>query len=266
MHKKRFIALATLLAVPIAAQVNHALPFYQALAVAKMAAHDQGYDLHKNNFQLEEVLLPDGGKQDQKYTNIGLYRNHRLLREYAVRIDTGDVVDPINCEILRYPNLLRFKRARVQELGRREASLNLISAEVGCDSLHSIGGPGPASQVVNTANLRRELAVQHFTGEFKGDVSFKPLGKFACGNKLLDVIYYSWTEATPGLDPHASYRVIFMNGKTYLGSYSVEYPPEIHGDLLQFPHSDYGDTIRCGKRGSLPKNAWLDGELNPLFK
>jgi hypothetical protein len=118
-----------------------------------------------------------------------------------------------------------------------------------------------------SSNLNQELAAQHFSGELKGDVHLTTLGTLPCGNRYLRVIYYEWYQTNPpGFAVHASYRVILMHGAKYVGSYTVEAKPRIQGDVLRFPHSAYGDTITCGKKGVLPKNAWLDGELNPLFK
>lgn len=116
-------------------------------------------------------------------------------------------------------------------------------------------------------SLKQELAAQHFSGLLKGDVHLTTLGTLHCGNKHLRVIFYEWYETNPpGFARHASLRVILMDGRTYLGFYAVEDKPKIQGNVLQFPHSEYGDTIRCGKNGVPPKNAWLDGEIIPLSK
>lgn len=85
----------------------------------------------------------------------------------------------------------------------------------------------------SSPHLKTELAAQHFSGVLEGDVHFTYLGILPCGNKHLRVIYYSWYETNPpGEAIHASYRVILMDKRTYLGSYAVEYPPEIHGNVL----------------------------------
>lgn len=255
------------LTVPMAAQVRHFAPASPLVAAARMAANDEGYDMSRGNFNFNEILTLDGKDPFPRYMMLALYQGDHLLRDYAIRIKTGDVVDLTKCEILRYPNLLQFKRARTRKLGAHEVSTTLIAAELSCDSLPPVGGPGPASSSDKLSpSLKRTLATQHFSGMITGDVTFRTLGTFPCGNRSLRVIFYTWSETTPGVDPHGQARILLMDGKTYLGSYIVEDPPEIHGDVLQFPHSNYGDTITCGKKGVLPKNAWLDGELNPLFK
>jgi hypothetical protein len=116
-------------------------------------------------------------------------------------------------------------------------------------------------------SLKQELVAQHFSGLLKGDVHLTTLGTLRCGNKHLRVIFYEWYETNPpGEAIHASLRVILMDNTTYLGFYAVEDRPKIQDDILRFPYSAYGNTISCGKKGVLPKNAWLDGEIIPLSK
>ena len=135
-------------------------------------------------------------------------------------------------------------------------------------SLLLIGIVGSAKcGMASSPNLKQELAAQHFSGLLKGDVHLTTLGTLPCGHKHLRVIFYEWYESNPpGLAVHASYRVILMDGTMYLGSYAVEAKPKIRGDVLRFPDSAYGHTIRCGKDGVPPQNAWLDGEIIPLAK
>jgi hypothetical protein len=128
-----------LIAVPVVGQARHFIPTSQEVAVATMAARDEGYDLNRSNVYLNEIHTQDGQEQNPRYMTIGLYQDDHLVREYAIRIDTGDVVDPMKCEILQYPNLLKFKRARMRDLRTQEASLNLMAAEVACVKLRPIG-------------------------------------------------------------------------------------------------------------------------------
>lgn len=118
-----------------------------------------------------------------------------------------------------------------------------------------------------SANLKQELAAQHFSGLLKGDVHFTTLGTLPCGNKRLRVIFYEWYESNhPGEAIHASLRVILMDRTTYIGSYVVEDKPTIQRNELHFPYQAYGNSIRCSKDSEPPQKAWLNGEIIPLSK
>ncbi len=96
----------------------------------------------------------------------------------------------------------------------------------------------------------------------EGKVAFDSLGTFDCGARKLEVFYYSWEESNPpGLAIHASYRILFMAGTNYLGSYHVQDRPERvtrTAIVFNYPQND-GNAISCDG-GKLPDSVLLNGE------
>jgi hypothetical protein len=123
------------------------------------------------------------------------------------------------------------------------------------------------SSHASSADIKKELAAQKFSGVLNGDVKFTTLGELHCGANPLQVVFYEWYESSPpGKAVHSSYRVVLMHGTTYVGSYVVEDKPSIQGDEIQFPYTSDGNSIKCTSDGAPPKKVLLDGEVIPLAK
>jgi hypothetical protein len=119
------------------------------------------------------------------------------------------------------------------------------------------------AQRVDTKSLRDILAEQGFTGQLDGNIKvrFARLGVMKCNTAILQVYYYTGEEThPPGRAIHFSQRLIFIEGRTYLGQYVVsDRPVLVKPDSLGFPYSKGdGNTIQCDQEG-LPKLARLDG-------
>lgn len=75
----------------------------------------------------------------QGNASITLYHNGHV-RSYSIRIDTGDVVDATDCKVIRYPDLLKFKRKLLSDFGTKEVSLDAIASEIVGDKLDVVPG------------------------------------------------------------------------------------------------------------------------------
>ncbi|MFI5097049.1 MAG: hypothetical protein ACHQT6_03655 [Candidatus Acidiferrales bacterium] len=133
------VILTLLLAFCSAAQqVQRFISTSGVVRVASMAARDEGYNPDAEGIYLNELRTADGKEPIQGYSSIALYKHGHLVRSYSIRVDTGDVVDTTVCEIFRYPDLLSFKRKLMKGFGTKEAPLDVIESEVGCDKLRIV--------------------------------------------------------------------------------------------------------------------------------
>ena len=80
----------------------------------------------------------DGKEPIPRYTSIALYKDGHPIRQYAIRLATGDVVDADLCRIFQYPDLLKFKKKILKAFGSKEISVDDIASEVGCERLEIV--------------------------------------------------------------------------------------------------------------------------------
>ena len=137
------ITIALLIAIPASAQVDRFIPTSGVVRVASMAARDEGYDPDAAGTYLDELRTRDGKEPYPGYASIGLYHNGHMVRSYSIRAETGDVVDPIDCKVFRYPDLLKFKRELMKGFGTKDVSLDAIASEIGCAKLDTVSGRAP---------------------------------------------------------------------------------------------------------------------------
>jgi len=127
-----------LIGVQTSPKVLHFIPTSEVVRVASMAARDEGYHPEKESTYLDELRTASGKEPIDGYTSIGLYVNDDLVRSYSIRIETGDIVDATACKILRYPNLILFKKEVMKSFNSRPASLGEIATEIGCEKLEFV--------------------------------------------------------------------------------------------------------------------------------
>jgi hypothetical protein len=123
--------------------ISRFMPTSEVVRVAAMAAQDEGYNPDVKGTYLDE-LRKNGKEPIPGYASIGLYKDGHLIRYYSIRIETGEVVDPMECQIFRYPNLIKFNKETMKALGAAEASLEVIATEVGCEKLEILPRQGSA--------------------------------------------------------------------------------------------------------------------------
>jgi hypothetical protein len=122
------------------------------------------------------------------------------------------------------------------------------------------------AQRLDTKSLRDILSKQGFSGTLEGKISFSFLGNMKCSSAAPQVYYYTWEETNPpGRAIHASYRVIFIEDRKYLGQYVVaDRPTLIKRYSLRFPYAkDDGNSIQCDQDG-LPESVQLNGDYIAL--
>ena len=119
------------------ATIKHFLPTSTVVRIAAMAARDEGYNPDAQGVFLDE-LRTDGKEPIAGFTSIGLYKGGHLIRYYSIRVETGDIVDPMACKVFRYPDLAKFKREILKQFGTKEVSLEVIASEVGCEKLEVV--------------------------------------------------------------------------------------------------------------------------------
>jgi hypothetical protein len=118
-----------------------------------------------------------------------------------------------------------------------------------------------SAQKLDTKSLKDILSKQGFTGLLEGKFTFTLLGNMKCNSTMLQVYYYTWEEShPPGRAIHASYRLIFIEDRNYVGQYVVsDRPVLVKPDSLRFPVSEEdGNSFKCDEEG-LPKSFYLDG-------
>jgi hypothetical protein len=135
--------------------------------------------------------------------------------------------------------------------------------------LATLGGLAAEKPPISVQHLKNLLRNQGFSGALKGDIAFTYLGDFACGTEEYRLFYFVWVQTRPrGVNPHGQQRIVLIgSGERYAGSYVIsDRPVKINHDVLIFPYdAKDGNEIRC-EQGGIPKEAWLDGEIDPLQK
>ena len=141
------MTVAALIVALLGAQAEqHFIPTSEVVRVASMAAHDEGYDLRARGIYLDELRTKDGREPIKGYSSIALYKNDQIVRSYSIRVATGDVVDATECQILRYPDLLSFKKTVLSTFKTSDVTTDIIASEVGCAQLEAVPKTVPGSQ------------------------------------------------------------------------------------------------------------------------
>jgi hypothetical protein len=135
MSLARLLFLALLLVRPADAQVRRFIPTSEVVAVATMAARNEGYNPDLQGTYLHELRTADGKEPYAGYTSIALYHDGHPVRDYSIRIETGDVIDATMCKVFRFPDLLAFKRRILEEFGSQDVTLEQLAFEVGCGKM-----------------------------------------------------------------------------------------------------------------------------------
>lgn len=100
-----------------------------------MASRDEGFDPLRRGTYLDELRTADCKNPIHGYESIALYQNGHIAQSYAIRVDTGDVVEPDTCTLFRYPDLMKFRQETTSEFNTQSVSPETIASEVGCESL-----------------------------------------------------------------------------------------------------------------------------------
>ena len=100
-----------------------------------MASRDEGFDPLSRGTYLDELRTADCKNPIQGYESIALYQNDRVVQSYAIRVDTGDVVEPDTCKLLQYPDLMKFRQEAMSGFNTKSVSPETIASEVGCERL-----------------------------------------------------------------------------------------------------------------------------------
>lgn len=102
--------------------------------MATLAARDQGYVVrHNTGIYLDELRTKEGKEPYPGYASIALYVDVHIVKAYSIRVATGDVIETTRCEVLRYPDLLQYKRE--SNFGVKDVTLAQLAKKVGCQKL-----------------------------------------------------------------------------------------------------------------------------------
>ncbi len=122
-------------------KVIHFIPTSEVVRVSTMAARDEGYDPLRRGIFLHELRTADCKSPIQGYESISLFENGHPAQTYAIRVETGDVVEPDTCTLFQYPDLMKFREETTTGFKTRPVSPGTIAVEVGCDSLKIVPIP-----------------------------------------------------------------------------------------------------------------------------
>jgi hypothetical protein len=106
-----------------------------AIDLARMIAHDEGYDVTKTTVYSFDLLTAPKSKPFQKgYTSIGFDINGNPRNLILISGTTGQAIDYNTCEIFDYPDLRPFKE-RIMHLSKAEGKApQELADDVGCSS------------------------------------------------------------------------------------------------------------------------------------
>ena len=119
-------------------RADYFLPISLEVEMATKAARHAGYYPNRGGIFLDELRDAEGKDPIPGYKSIGLYRGGSAITSYAIRIDTGDVIDDMSCTVLRYPDLLKYKREFMKIPGTKAVPLDQLATEVGCEKLEVV--------------------------------------------------------------------------------------------------------------------------------
>ena len=111
------------------------IPTSELVRVTTMAARDEGYDPLRKGTYLDELRTADCKNPIQGYESIALFQNGHPIKSYAIRVDTGDVVEPDTCTLLQYPDLVEYRKETTAGFNTKAVTPDTIAIEVGCDKL-----------------------------------------------------------------------------------------------------------------------------------
>jgi hypothetical protein len=233
---KIVLILTLLSAIPAFADNDPVLATSEVMTIATMAAKDEGYTINSDVY-LNDLRRPDGNEPYQGYDSLGLYKNNQLIRAYAVRELTGDIVELKTCEILTYPDLLRSKRETMMRHGSKAIDLRQIASELACDHLSAFPKHKGDAQV---ATFSKTIPVPNLAPE-----SFIPTSEIIRiagitakynGYKLTDSdVYFDEVEGPDGIDP--------VSGYTSIGLYKSVHPEAIY--TIRIATGDIVNTFSC---------------------
>jgi hypothetical protein len=134
MPKLALFAVSLAFLVQAVPKITRFIPTSDVVRIGEMASRDEGYDPEEAGTYLD-VLRKNGKEPIPGYASIGLYKDGHMVRYYSIRVDSGDIVDPMDCKAFQYPNLIQLKRNMLKEFGAKEVSLEEIAKEIGCDNM-----------------------------------------------------------------------------------------------------------------------------------
>jgi hypothetical protein len=140
----RFLPLILAVAVAASSQQPKAtvfIPTSEVVRIATMAARDEGYNPYAKGMFLDELRTAEGQEPQPGYASIALYSGAHPIRSYSIRNETGDVVDPNDCKIFRFPDLVQYGRSVRYGNHRKPVSIATIATEVGCETLKVVSKP-----------------------------------------------------------------------------------------------------------------------------
>jgi hypothetical protein len=105
-----------------------------AIDLARMIAHDEGYDVARTDLYSFDLLTSGGKPFLQGYMAIGfdINANHRNL--ILINQSTGQALDFNTCEIFDYPDLRPFQRKMISISKTRRRTPKELANDAGCSS------------------------------------------------------------------------------------------------------------------------------------
>jgi hypothetical protein len=140
--------LFLLLLVPLAQSQIVVLPIAtsDAIDLARMIAHDEGYDVRKTNLYTFESADDKGKPFVAGYTTIIFQIDAWPRNLIAINNTTAQAIDFHTCEVFDYPDLKPFQERTMHLNEARRRTTQELAADVGCHSPQLLTKPVPVSK------------------------------------------------------------------------------------------------------------------------
>jgi hypothetical protein len=111
------------------------IPTSDAVDLARLIAHDEGYDVTKTAvYYFEQLTGPQGAPFLEGYTSIGFYIEGNARNLIVINNSTGQAMDYNTCEIFDYADLKPFQEQTMRLSQARRKTAEELAREAGCSS------------------------------------------------------------------------------------------------------------------------------------
>ncbi len=120
------------------------IPTSDAVDLARLIAHDEGYDVTKTSvYYFEQLTGPAGTPFLEGYTSIGFDIDGNARNLIVINNSTGQAMDYNTCEIFDYPDLKPFQEQMMRLSRARRKTAAELAGDAGCGSPKVLTKPVP---------------------------------------------------------------------------------------------------------------------------
>jgi hypothetical protein len=122
------------------------IPTSDAIDLARLIAHDEGYDVTKTSIYFFDLLTSTEGKPFiEGYTAVGFYINGNPRNLIVINNKTGQALDFNTCEVFDYPDLKSFQDGITRSSKAKRKTPQELARDAGCGTPNVLTKPVPVA-------------------------------------------------------------------------------------------------------------------------